>query len=97
MKELQYVNENALRFVPPTEAKKLYPDAASLEGRWVNHNEGDSSIPKVKCRFVATDAKRDPNLAFYLSTPPREAIRLLASQMAKKTNRTWQATCAVIL
>ena len=84
MDELQYFNDTVWRFLPKSEADKLYPNATFLGGRCVNHNKGESLNPKVRCRFVATEVAKENNLAYYASTPPLDAIRLLASQFAKR-------------
>ncbi len=47
-------------------------------------NKGDAARPKIRCRYVATEVNHQDDVAFYASTPPLEAIRLLVSQMAKR-------------
>ena len=69
------------------EAEQMYPDATFLGGRWVTHNKSDAGSHKIRCRDVATEVNHWNDATFYASTPPLEAIRLLAAQMAMKKKR----------
>ena len=70
--------------MPLTEARQQYPHGKFVGGRWITHNKGDSQHPQIRCRYVAAESAHANDLAFYASTPPLEAIRVLVSQMATK-------------
>lgn len=50
--------------------------------RWVDVNKGDKSHPDVRCRLVVQEVNTYKEDAFFASTPPLEALRLLLSHVA---------------
>ena len=76
--ELAYFNDKVWR-VTDLKTAESYPDAKIVRCRWVLCNKGDASHPDVRARLVACEVnygggKED---AFYASTPPLEAKKLL--------------------
>ena len=83
--ELIYFNENVWHLTTAQEASKI-PGAVIVGGRWVLCNKGDLTKPKMRARYVATEVNKSHDDAFYASTPPLEALKLLFvkySQMRK--------------
>ena len=61
-------------------------------------NKGDEQQPKVRRRYVATEANHgDTNADVYAATPPRECKRLLFSQWAKRRKRDGPDLCLMFL
>ena len=56
--------------------------AVVVGGRWVLVNKGDTTNAKIRARLVATEVNHEHDLAFYASTPPLEAKRLIFSTCA---------------
>ena len=53
-----------------------------IKGRWVVTNKGDRTTPDIRARWVAKEVNTYKTDAFYSSTPPLEAMRLLLSEAA---------------
>lgn len=48
------------------------------------HNKGDAERPDIRARLVACEVATEKSDAFFASTPPLEAKRLLLSQLASQ-------------
>ena len=58
-----------------------------LKGRWVDVNKGGHDNPDVRSRWVAKEVNTYRTDAFFASTPPLEAMRLILSAAATKRKR----------
>ena len=84
---MDYFNSKVWVFMSAEEAKRKYPGGKILGGKWVMHNKGDAEHPKIRCHYVATEVNYENDTAFYASTPPLEAIRLLVAEFAMTKTR----------
>ena len=70
------------------EEMKATPDYILVRSRWVNCNKGDAESPDIRARLVACEVnKGDKHDAFYASTPPLEAKKLLFARYAQERSR----------
>ena len=53
-----------------------------LKGRWVDTNKGDRENPQIRSRWCAKEVATYKTDAFFASTPPLEAMRLIMSEAA---------------
>ena len=64
------------------------PGHIFVRSRWVTSNKGDYANPDLRARLVACEVnKGDRQDAFYASTPPLEAKRILFSRLAQERVR----------
>ena len=69
-----------------TEAQAT-PDSKIIPSRWVLCNKGDSEHPDVRARLVGCEINTYKDDAFYASTPPLEAKRMLLSEFATQRSK----------
>ena len=85
--ELKWFNDTVWEGVEINgqQAKQLKP----IRTRWVLCNKGDALKPEVRARLVACEDNTytDTTGAFYASTPPLEAKRMLFSEFASRRFR----------
>ena len=63
----------------------------TVRSRWVLCNQGDNRTPDIRARLVACEInKGDKHDAFYASTPPLEAKKVLFSRLAQERARNGQ-------
>ena len=85
--ELNCFNSKVWKVELRSEAEKN-KDAIFVRSRWVLCNKGDNKLPDVRARLVACEINRgDKQDAFYASTPPLEAKKLLFSRLAQERRR----------
>ena len=86
--ELDYFNENVWQ-AESKEKALAYPDSILVRCRWVLANKGDSEEPDVRARLVGCEVNKTGEKvdAFYASTPPLEAKKMLFSQFASERVR----------
>ena len=65
------------------------PDAVLVRSRWVLCNKGDNKNPDMRARLVACEVNKggDRPDAFYASTPPLAAKKILFSRYAQERTR----------
>ena len=85
--ELNDFNSRVWQVELKSEAEKNV-DAIFVRSRWVLCNKGDNKSPDMRARLVACEInKGDKQDAFYASTPPLEAKKLLFSRLAQEKRR----------
>ena len=86
--ELDYFNEHVWE-VESLDKVKQIPDYILVRSGWVMANKVDSSEPDVRARLVGCEVNKtgEKNDAFYASTPPLEAKKMLFSQYASERHR----------
>ena len=81
--ELDYFNSKVWKIELKSEALKN-KQGVLVRSRWVLCNKGDNRNPDVRARLVACEVnKGDRQDAFYASTPPLEAKKVLFSRLAQ--------------
>ena len=60
-----------------------------IQGRWIDVNKGDSSVPDYRSRYVGKEFNRGQAATadLYAATPPLEALKILISSAASDTTR----------
>ena len=90
MEEVNYFNDRVWE-VESKEDLLNNPDHMFVRSRWVNCNKGDAMNPDIRARLVACEVNRgDKHDAFFASTPPLEATKMLFAQYAKERTRAGQ-------
>ena len=86
--ELDYFNEHVWQ-VETLEKAKQVPDYILVRSRWVMANKEDFENPDVRARLVGCEVNKTGKKvdAFYASTPPLEAKKMLFSQFATERKR----------
>ena len=86
--ELNYFNSKVWQIELRSEAEQN-TEAVFVSSRWVLCNKGDNRVPDMRARLVACEINRggDKPDAFYASTPPLEAKKLLFSRLAQERTR----------
>ena len=81
--ELDYFNENVWQ-VDTLDHAKTVLDHIIVRSRWVMANKGDEADPDVRARLVGCEVNKTGEKvdAFYASTPPLEAKKILFSEFA---------------
>ena len=92
--ELDYFNAHVWEAETIDQMKKV-PDYILVRSRWVMANKGDSSDPDVRARLVGCEVNKGGEKvdAFFASTPPLEAKRILFSQFASERTRKKKPVC----
>ena len=67
------------------------PDSKVIPSRWVLCNKGDAETPDVRARLVGCEINTYKDDAFYASTPPLVAKRMLLSEFATKRTKGGRA------
>ena len=83
--ELDYFNAHVWE-AQTVDRMKQVPDYILVRSRWVMANKGDSSEPDVRARLVGCDIKKraERDDAFFASTPPLDAKRMMFNRIAFK-------------
>ena len=78
---------------------KKVPDYILVRSRWVMANKGDSSDPDMRARLVGCEVNKGGEKvdAFFASTPPLEAKRILFSQFASERTRKKKPVCLSVV
>ena len=86
--ELNYFNQGVWKIELKTNALQK-PDAILVRSRWVLCNKGDNKNPDMRARLVACEVNKggDKPDAFFASTPPLEAKKVLFSRLAQERTR----------
>ena len=85
--ELDYFNSKVWQIEQKSEMLKK-KDYVFVRSRWVLCNKGDNKVPDMRARLVACEVnKGDRHDAFYASTPPLEAKKVLFSRLAQERYR----------
>ena len=86
--ELDYFNQHVWE-VDTIDHMKTVPDYILVRSRWVMANKGDSAEPDVRARLVGCEVNKtgEKNDAFFASTPPLEAKKIMFSQYASERHR----------
>ena len=86
--ELDYFNPHVWE-VDTLDHMKTVPDYIRVRSRWVMANNGDSAEPDVRARLVGCEVNKtgEKNDAFFASTPPLEAKKIMFSQYASERHR----------
>ena len=80
--ELDYFNSKVRQIEQKSDMLKK-KDYVFVRSRWVLCNKGDNKVPDMRARLVACEVnKGDRHDAFYASTPPLEAKKVLFSRLA---------------
>ena len=59
-----------------------------IRGKWVDRNKGDTQSPLVRSRYVACEVNTYKDESLFAATPPLEALRLLLSDAAARTQQS---------
>ena len=90
MEELNYFNERAWEAGTIDDMRQV-ADHVHVRSRWVLCNKGDAGQPEFRARLVACELNRgDKHDAFFASTPPLEAKKLLFASYARERKRNGQ-------
>ena len=81
--EMAYFNRVVWEATEHSTAKST-DDFKLVRTRWVITNKGDSESPDVRARLVACEINDGKTDAYFASTPPLEAKRILFSQYASR-------------
>lgn len=86
--ELDYFNKHVWQ-VEHIDKAMSYPDHIIVRSRWVMANKGDADEPDVRARLGGCEVNKNgkKNDAFYASTPPLEAKKMLFSEFASERKR----------
>ena len=87
IEELNYFNSKVWKLESKANMQNK-PGHVFVRSRWVLCNKGDHKSPDMRARLVACEINRgDRHDAFYASTPPLEAKKVLFSRLAQERQR----------
>ena len=88
--KLMYFNSKVWQVCSKAEMEAV-PHHILVRCRWVLCNKGDAAQPDIRARLVACELNRgDKHDAFFASTPPLEAKKLLFASYARERKRNGQ-------